>query len=66
MEPSAFNQTKYGGNMVYFRIKLDTENASRLASGTKGGATNGCEADKLQPLCFSHTRGVSSFLDSKG
>jgi len=37
MEPSAFNQTKYEGNMVYFRIKLGTKNASRLASGTKGG-----------------------------
>ena len=57
IEPSAFNQTKYGGNMFYFRIKLDTENASRLASGTKGGATSGWEADRLQPLCLS-TRGT--------
>src|SRR5690554_3564928 len=43
--------------MFYFRIKLDTENASRLASGTKGGATSGWEADRLQPLCLS-TRGA--------
>ena len=57
MEPSAFNQTKYGGNMFYFRIKLDTENASRLRVERRGaqqvaGKQTGCN------LCAFRTRGA--------
>lgn len=65
MEPSAFNQTKYGGNMFYFRIKLDTENASRLRVERRGaqqvaGKQTGCN------LCALAHEGRFQFFGFEG
>src|SRR5690554_3392049 len=65
MEPSAFNQTKYGGNMFYFRIKLDTENASRLRVERRGaqqvaGKRTGCN------LCALAHEGRFQFFGFEG
>jgi len=57
MEPSAYNQTKYRGNMVYFRIKLDTENASLLRVERRGEQQMDVKQTSCD-LCAFRTRGT--------